>query len=57
MTKKIKQPNADNDFDTLREEIDKKTEEISKLIIFLSSDHNSYITGQNFIIDGGVTCR
>ena len=34
-----------------------KTEEISKLIIFLSSDHNSYITGQNFIIDGGFTSK
>ena len=34
-----------------------KTQDISSLIIFLSSNYNSYITGQNFIIDGGVTCR
>ena len=31
------------------------TKEISNLIIFLCSDYNTYITGQNFIIDGGVT--
>ena len=34
-----------------------KTQDISSLIVFLSSNYNSYITGQNFIIDGGVTCR
>ena len=33
------------------------TKDISNLIIFLSSNYNSYITGQNFIIDGGVTCK
>ena len=34
-----------------------KPQDISSLIIFLSSNYNSYITGQNFIIDGGATCR
>jgi len=34
-----------------------KTYDISSLVIFLSSKYNSYITGQNFIIDGGVTAR
>ena len=29
--------------------------EISKLVIFLMSEHNTYITGQNIIIDGGFT--
>ena len=33
------------------------TKDISNLIIFLCSNYNSYITGQNFIIDGGVTCK
>lgn len=28
-------------------------EEISKVVLFLSSDINSYITGQNIIVDGG----
>jgi len=28
-------------------------EEISKVIVFLSSDLNTYITGQNIIVDGG----
>lgn len=30
-------------------------EEVAKLVIFLSSNQNSYITGQNIIIDGGFT--
>lgn len=30
-------------------------EEISKTVLFLSSDHNTYITGQNIVIDGGFT--
>ena len=30
-------------------------DEISKIVLFLSSDQNSYITGQNIIVDGGFT--
>jgi len=30
-------------------------EEIAKSILFLASDYNTYITGQNIIIDGGFT--
>ena len=29
--------------------------EIAKIVIFLSSNHNTYITGQNIIVDGGYT--
>ena len=29
--------------------------EIAKTVIFLASDHNTYITGQNIIVDGGFT--
>ena len=28
-------------------------EEISKVVLFLSSEHNTYLTGQDIIIDGG----
>ncbi|MEO7162449.1 MAG: SDR family oxidoreductase [Bdellovibrionia bacterium] len=33
-----------------------KTEELSKLAVFLCSEHNSYLTGQSILIDGGFTC-
>ena len=29
--------------------------EIAKTVAFLASEHNSYITGQNIVIDGGFT--
>ena len=32
-----------------------ETNEIANLVIFLCSDLNTYITGQNIIIDGGFT--
>ena len=30
--------------------------EISKTVLFLASDENTYLTGQNIIVDGGYTC-
>tara|TARA_R110000772_G_scaffold9601_5_gene31435 strand:+ start:3188 stop:3889 length:702 start_codon:yes stop_codon:yes gene_type:complete len=32
-----------------------ETNEISNLVLFLCSDSNTYITGQNIVIDGGFT--
>jgi 3-oxoacyl-[acyl-carrier protein] reductase len=32
-------------------------EEISKLVVWLCSQENTYITGQSMVIDGGFTCR
>jgi 3-oxoacyl-[acyl-carrier protein] reductase len=32
-----------------------EVEEIAKTVVFLASDHNTYITGQNIIVDGGFT--
>jgi 3-oxoacyl-[acyl-carrier protein] reductase len=30
-------------------------EEIAKTVVFLCSDHNTYLTGQNIVVDGGYT--
>ena len=32
-----------------------ETEEVAELVAFLASDKNTYITGQNIVIDGGFT--
>jgi 3-oxoacyl-[acyl-carrier protein] reductase len=32
-----------------------KVKEISEVVLFLSSENNSYITGQNIVVDGGFT--
>ena len=32
-----------------------KREELVGIILYLLSDSSSYVTGQNFIIDGGLT--
>ena len=32
-----------------------KPDEIAKVVLFLSSEQNTYITGQNIVVDGGFT--
>jgi len=34
-----------------------KPEEIAKYVVFLASDENTYMTGQNIVVDGGFTCE
>lgn len=31
-----------------------KPEEVAKAVLFLASEHSSYITGQTIIVDGGI---
>lgn len=33
-----------------------KPEEIAKMVAFLTSEDNTFMTGQNIIVDGGFTC-
>ena len=34
-----------------------RSEEIAKFVLFIASSHNTYMTGQNIIVDGGYTCE
>jgi NAD(P)-dependent dehydrogenase (short-subunit alcohol dehydrogenase family) len=34
-----------------------KPQEVATLVAFLASEQNSFITGQNIVIDGGFTCQ
>jgi 3-oxoacyl-[acyl-carrier protein] reductase len=31
-----------------------KPEEVAQAVLFLASEHSSYITGQTLIVDGGI---
>ena len=57
LTKKI----LGKKINTLRKEIPLKrlaySDEISKIVLFLASDLNTYLTGQNIIVDGGFTSK
>ena len=60
-TDMLKQCNTEEELSIIRDTIPmkrfgKKTE-IAELVRFLSSENNSYITGQIFTIDGGYTCK
>ena len=58
LTKSILNPNQ---LSKIKQEIPLKrlgdVSDVSSLVCFLCSDLNNYITGQNFIIDGGYTAK
>ena len=59
ITELTKQSLSNNQIKSLSEEIPihrfAKPEEIAPIVLFLCSDMNTYITGQNITIDGGFT--
>ncbi|MDC0049656.1 SDR family oxidoreductase [Verrucomicrobia bacterium] len=59
MTELTKKTNTENEMSEIKSSIPLRrladTEEIANLVLFLISDLNTYITGQNILIDGGYT--
>lgn len=59
LTELTKNTNTKEEISLIEQKIPMKRmanpEEIGNLILFLSSEDNSYITGQNIVIDGGYT--
>ena len=60
-TDMLRQCNTEDELNIIRDTIPMKRFgekiEIAELVRFLSSEDNSYITGQVFTIDGGYTCK
>mgnify|MGYP001158050368 CR=1 FL=1 len=59
MTELTKSTNSKQDLKKIKNQIPMKRlatpDEIAKLVIFLSSNFNTYLTAQNIVIDGGYT--
>jgi NAD(P)-dependent dehydrogenase (short-subunit alcohol dehydrogenase family) len=60
-TELTKQNNTEQDLDNIRKTIPMQRlaepEEIARLVAFLCSEENTYLTGQCLLIDGGYTCQ
>jgi len=60
-TELTKQNNTEQDLESIRKTIPiqrlAEPEEIARLVAFLCSEHNTYLTGQCLFIDGGYTCQ
>ena len=59
LTELTKNTNTEEELKKIKNKIPQKRmanpEEIAKVVLFISSELNSYIVGQNIIIDGGYT--
>jgi 3-oxoacyl-[acyl-carrier protein] reductase len=55
------QNNTEQDLQSIRKTIPMQRlaepEEIARLVAFLCSERNTYLTGQCLVIDGGYTCQ
>jgi len=60
-TELTRQNNTEQDLDNIRKTIPMQRlaepEEIARLVAFLCSEQNTYLTGQCLLIDGGYTCQ
>lgn len=60
-TELTRQNNSEQEINAIRESIPlqrlAEPDEVAELVFFLSSEHNTYITGQVITIDGGFTCQ
>lgn len=61
MTELTRKNNTDKEIERMKQDIPVRRlaqpEEIAKVVFFLGNENNTYVTGQQIVVDGGLTIK